>query len=69
MGFMQDLIRFSAGLEQAFMVSIAFDQIAVDALKALFRYLRAGGIVEKYRRAFKGGKLLTNEMDICIEPG
>ncbi len=69
MRFMQDLIRFPAGLEESLMIGIAFEQIAVDALKALFGDLRPGGVIEKYRRAIEGGKLLANEIDVCMERG
>jgi len=64
MRFMQDFIRCSAGLEQALVIGIAFEQIAVDAVQALFRYLRPSRVVQKYRRAVKSGKLLTNDVEI-----
>jgi hypothetical protein len=62
---MQDLIRFPAGLKQSFVIGIAFEQISVDALKALLRYLRPGGVIEKYGWTIKGRKLAANQ--ICIQ--
>jgi hypothetical protein len=55
MRLMQDLIRSPAGLEPAFVIGIAFEQVTIDALEALSGDLRSGGVIEEYGGTIKGG--------------
>jgi hypothetical protein len=50
-GLVQDGIGFSAGLERAFMIGVALQQIALDAFGRLPGDLRPAGVVEEDSRA------------------
>src|SRR5215211_7944829 len=49
------------------MVGVAFDQVVVDSLEALFGYLRPSRVIEKYGRTFQCGELPANEIDACTQ--
>jgi len=66
---MQNLVRFAAGLELTFVIRIVFKQIPVDAVEAVFGYLSSGGVIEKDSRTIQSWELLTDEINICTEPG
>jgi hypothetical protein len=69
MGLMHDLIGSSARLEHALVVGITFDQLAVDTVNALFGDLRPSRVIEKYRSAVEGRKLLADEIHVECHVG
>jgi hypothetical protein len=57
MGFVQHGVRGATGGEGAFVIRVAFQQVAVDALEGLPGDLGAARVVEENRRTIEGGEL------------
>jgi hypothetical protein len=60
--FVQDLVGSSAGLEQALVVGVAFDQVTIHPLDAMMGDLCPCRIIEEDGRTVQCGELLADEI-------
>jgi hypothetical protein len=61
MRLVQDRIGFPAGCKCAFVIGVALQQVAVEAIQTVLRDLRPTGVVEKDGWAIERRELLSNE--------